>query len=56
MKEKHEFGLMVASSKLDAKNIAKSKWLNCCKKKKHKDDFASLDILNSCDECQLAKK
>ena len=33
MQEKHEFGLVVASSKLEAKNIGKSKWLNCCKKK-----------------------
>ena len=27
MQEKHEFGLVVASNKLEAKNIAKSKWL-----------------------------
>ena len=27
MQEKHEFGLVVASSKFEAKNIAKSKWL-----------------------------
>ena len=31
MQEKHEFGLVVASSKLEAKNIAKSKWLIGCK-------------------------
>ncbi len=55
MQEKHEFGLVVASSKLEAKNIAKSKWLNGCKKK-HKDDIASLAILNSCDDCKLLKK
>ena len=33
MQEKHEFGLVIASSKLEAKNIAKSKWLIGCKKK-----------------------
>ena len=54
MQEKHEFGLVVASSKLEAKNIAKSKWLLGCKKK-HKDDIASLQILIGCDDCQLIK-
>ena len=42
MQEKHEFGLVIASSKLEAKNIAKSKWLIGCKKK-HKDDLTSLE-------------
>ena len=55
MQEKHEFGLVVASSNLEAKNKAKSKWLIGCKKK-HKDDLASLEILNSCDDCELIKK
>jgi hypothetical protein len=55
MQEKHEFGLVIASNKLDAKNIAKSKWLIECKKK-HKDDIASLEILTSCDDCELIKK
>ena len=32
MQEKHEFGLVIASSKIEAKNIAKSKWLIGCKK------------------------
>ena len=32
MQEKHEFGLVAASSKLEAKNISKSKWLNYFKK------------------------
>ena len=32
MKEKHEFGLVIASNKLEAKNIAKSKWPIGCKK------------------------
>ena len=55
MQEKHEFGLVVASSKLEAKNIAKSKWLIGCKKK-HKDDLASLEMLISCDDCEQIKK
>jgi hypothetical protein len=55
MQEKHEFGLVIASNKLEAKNIAKSKWLIGCKKK-HKDDLASLEILISCDDCELIKK
>ena len=55
MQEKHEFGLVVASSKLEAKNLAKSKWLLDCKKK-HKDDLASLKEIIGCDDCQLIKK
>jgi hypothetical protein len=55
MQEKHEFGLVVASSKLEAKNIAKSKWLLGCKKK-HKDDISSLKMLIGCDDSQLIKK
>ena len=54
MQEKHEFGLVIASSKLEATNIAKSKWLIGCKKK-HKDDIASLEMLISCEDCQLIK-
>ncbi len=54
MQEKHEFGLIVASSKLEAKNKAKSKWLMSCKKK-HQDDIASLKTLIGCDDCQLIK-
>ena len=47
MQEKHEFGLVIASNKLEAKNIAKSKWLigNICKKK-HKDDFCFFRNIN----------
>ena len=52
MQEKHEFGLVVASDKLEAKSIAKSKWLMGCKKK-HKDDIASLKILIGCDNSKL---
>ena len=55
MQEKHEFGLVIASTKLEAKNIAKSKWLIGCKKK-HKDNLASLEMLISCDNCELIKK
>ena len=54
-KKKHEFGLFIATNKLEAKNIAKSKWLIGCKKK-HKDDIASLELLMSCDDCQQIKK
>ena len=52
MQEKHEFGLVVAKSSLDAKNKAKSKWLMGCKKK-HKDDISSLEILIGCDNSKL---
>ena len=55
MQEKHEFGLVVASSSLEAKNKAKSKWLNSCKKK-HKDNIHSLRNLFSLDNCQIIKK
>ncbi len=55
MQEKHEFGLVAASTKLEAKNIAKSKWLIDCKKK-HKDDLASLEMIISCDDCEQIKK
>ena len=55
MQEKHEFGLVVASNKLEAKNIAKSKWLIGCKKK-HKDDIAAIEMLLCCNDCKLIKK
>ena len=55
MQEKHEFGLVTASTKLEAKNVAKSKWLIGCKKK-HKDDLASLEMIISCDDCEQIKK
>ena len=54
MQEKHEFGLVTASTKLEAKNIAKSKWLFGCKKK-HKDDIASLKNLRTLDDCEVIK-
>ena len=55
MQEKHEFGLVTASTKLEAKNVAKSKWLIGCKKK-HKDDIASLKKLIILDDCEIIKK
>ena len=55
MQEKHEFGLVVASSSIEANNIAKSKWLNCYEKK-HKDDITSLRNLFTLDDCKLIKK
>ena len=54
MQEKHEFGLVVASSSLEAKNKAKSKWLNGYEKK-HKDDIASLKNLITLDDCEVIK-
>ena len=54
MQEKHEFGLVVASNKLEAKKLAKNKWLMGFKKK-HKDDIKSLKILIGCDDCQHIK-
>ena len=54
MQEQHEFGLVTASNKIEAKNIAKSKWLIDCKKK-HEDDIAFLKTLIYCDDCQLVK-
>ena len=44
MQEKHEFGLVAALNSIEAKNKAKSKWLNGCRKK-HKDDITSLNKL-----------
>ncbi len=55
LQEKHEFGLVIASNKLEAINKAKSKWLIGCKKK-HKDDISSLETLNFCDDCEPIKK
>jgi len=55
MQEKHEFGLVVAKSSLDAKNKAKSKWLNGFKKK-HKDDISSLKDFGTVDDLEIIKK
>ena len=54
MQEKHEFGLVVAKSSLEAKNKAKSKWLTGYKKK-HKDDTFSLKNFITLDDCELIK-
>ena len=54
MQERHEFGLVVASCSLEAKNKAKSKWLNGYEKK-HKDDIASLKSLKTLDDCEVIK-
>ena len=55
MQEKHEFGLVVAKSSLEAKNKAKSKWLNGFKKK-HKDDITPIKNLCTYDDCELIKQ
>ena len=55
MQEKHEFGLVVASNSLEAKNKAKSKWLNGFKKK-HKDDISPLINFADVDDCEIIKK
>ena len=54
MQEKHEFGLVVASSSSEAKNKAKTKWLNGCKKK-HKDNIHSLRNFGNLDDCEPIK-
>ena len=55
MQEKHEFGLVAASSSNEAKNKAKSKWLNGCKKK-HKDEMTPLSNLWTYDDCEVITK
>ena len=54
MQEKHEFGLVVASTASDAKKIAKSKWLNSFLKK-HNDDIDCLQRFSDVDDCRLIK-
>ena len=54
MQEKHEFGLVVASSPSEAKNKAKSKWLIDCKKK-HKDDISIVKNFTDVDDCEVIK-
>ncbi len=54
MQEKHEFGLVVASSSSDAKSKAKSKWLVDCQKK-HKDDISNLKSFSDIDDCEAIK-
>ena len=54
MQEKHEFGLVVASSRSEAINQAKSKWLIDCKQK-HKDDISSIKSFTDVDDCEVIK-
>ena len=54
MQERHEFGLVVASTASDAKKIAKSKWLNGFLKK-HNDDINCLQSFSDVDDCRLIK-
>ena len=54
MQEKHEFGLVVASSSSEAKNKAKSKWLIDCQKK-HKDDISAVKSFTDVDDCEVIK-
>ncbi len=55
MQEKHEFCFVVASTKLEAKNIALSKLLIGFEKR-HKDDITKLKTLSYFDNCQAIKK
>tara|TARA_A100001035_G_C27763104_1_gene492265 strand:- start:68 stop:646 length:579 start_codon:yes stop_codon:yes gene_type:complete len=54
MQEKHEFGLVVASTASDAKKVAKSKWLYGLKKI-HNDDINCLQKYSNVDDCKLIK-
>ena len=54
MQEKHEFGLIVASSPSEAITKAKSKWLIDCKKR-HKDDISVLKKFTDVDDCEVIK-
>ena len=54
MQEKHEFGLVVASTASDAKKLAKSKWLHGFSKK-HNDDIDCLQSFADVDDCRLIK-
>ena len=55
MQEKHEFGFVIASNKLEAKNKAKSKWL-IGYEKKHKDDISPLNDFWTYDDCEIITK
>ena len=54
MQEKHEFGLIVASSPSEAKTKAKLKWLINCKKR-HKDDISAIKKFTDVDDCEVIK-
>ncbi len=53
MQERHEFGLVVARNSIEAKKIAKSKWL-LEYRKVHKDNLYSLTI-SDVDDCKIIK-
>ena len=53
MQERHEFGLVVARNSLEAKKIAKSKWL-LEHRKVHKDNL-SLVMFSDLDDCKIIK-
>ena len=52
MQERHEFGLVVARNSLEAKQIAKSRWL-LGYKKTHKDDLSCLGKICDVDDCEV---
>ena len=54
MQEKHEFGFVVAKNSLEAKKIAKSKWL-LGYEKTHKDNLSSLEMISEVDDCEVIK-
>ena len=55
MQEIHEFGLVIARDSIEAKTIAKSKWL-LGYRKIHKDNLFSLRIISDVDDCEVIKK
>ena len=55
MQEIHEFGLVIARDTIEAKTIAKSKWL-LGYRKIHKDNLFSLRIISDVDDCEVIKK
>ena len=52
MQEIHEFGFVVAKSSLEAKQIAKSKWL-LGYRKIHTDNLFSLRKISNVDDCEV---
>ena len=51
LKELHDFGLIVAKSRLEARKIGEKKFLCDCKKQ-HKDDIRKIYTTNLIDDCQ----
>ena len=54
MQERHEFGFVVANNSLEAKKIAKSKWL-IGYRKIHKDNIFCLRSMSNVDDCEVIK-